>query len=346
MEVLKPEKILVIQTAFLGDAILTLPMIRKLKEIYPLCSVDAICIPSTSDVFKACPYVNKVIVYDKRGKQKSLLKLFKFAGEIREMKFSRIYSPHRSFRTAILVALSGVKETFGFSNTSLSFVYKHLTEYYLNKHEIQRNFDLIGFNGSDNSWKILPVIEPNDENKQKVNSFLHTILNQNIIAVAPGAVWETKKYPAAYYSELIKFLITKNYFVVLIGNQADSGLCEGIASVFKNNVVSSAGLFTVPETVELLRYCKLLITNDSAPTHMAMAADIPALTIYCSTIPGFGFYPFNEKSISVTFDELKCKPCGIHGYKQCPIKTFDCAHKLDIEQIEQIILNILNGQNE
>jgi heptosyltransferase II len=342
MEVLKKGKILVIQTAFIGDAILTLPMIQKLKEIFPLSFIDVVCIPGTEEIFKACPVINDVIVFDKRGKQKSFLKLLKFARNIKGKKYSRIYSPHRSFRTAFLIWFSGVKETFGFSNTAMSYIFKYIIDYHLNKHEVQRNFDLIGFDYNEDNWKILPVINATNDIKQKVSLFLQIFANRNIIAIAPGAVWETKKYPKKYYSEIIKFLVNKNYSVVLIGGQPDAGLCEEIAYGFKENVVSSAGQFSIPGTVELVKHCKLLITNDSAPTHMAMAADIPTLTIYCSTIPGFGFYPYSKKSFSITFDQLECKPCGIHGYNNCPIKTFDCANKIDIDRIKKSILDILN----
>ncbi len=92
-------------------------------------------------------------------------------------------------------------------------------------------------------------------------------------------------------------------------------------------------IFSIVESIELLKSAKLLISNDSAPTHMAMSAEIKTLTIYCSTIPEFGFYPYNKKSDSISFDDLKCKPCGIHGHNLCPIKTFDCAMNLLPEQI-------------
>ena len=51
----------------------------------------------------------------------------------------------------------------------------------------------------------------------------------------------------------------------------------------------------------------------------------PVLTIYCSTVPEFGFYPYNKKSSYISFNDLNCKPCGIHGYEKCPIKSFDCG---------------------
>jgi heptosyltransferase-2 len=342
MEVLENEKILVIQTAFIGDAVLTLPMIQKLKERYPSIKLDVICIPATAEIFQSSPAVDEVIINDKHGKQKSFFQMWTFAKEIKNKKYNRIYSPHRSFRTALIVMLSGVKETYGFSNSSFKYVYKYLIEYYLDRHEVQRNLDLIGFKYSGMDWKILPELKVDDSIIQKVGSFLTLSNKKTFIAVAPGAVWNTKIFPADYYCELITFLTEKNNNVILIGGKSDVKLCSEIESRFENAVISSAGKFSVPGTIELLKKCRLLITNDSAPTHFAMAANIPTITIYCSTVPDFGFYPFNEKSFSISYNDLSCKPCGIHGHKTCPIKTFECAHNLDINQIKKKIIEILN----
>ena len=95
-------KILVVQTAFIGDAILTLPMIQKLKEIFNDAELHVLCIPSTEEIFSASPYVNKLFVYDKRGKDKNLISLLKLISKLRREKYSRIYSPHRSFRTSLV----------------------------------------------------------------------------------------------------------------------------------------------------------------------------------------------------------------------------------------------------
>jgi heptosyltransferase-2 len=344
MEVLSSEKILVIQTAFIGDAVLTLPMVQKLTELFPAAIIDVVCIPATAELFKSSPYVNNVFIYDKHVKQKSLYKLWTFAKLLRKTKFNRIYSPHRSFRSSLIVMLSGVRETYGFTNSSFKYVYKNLIEYRPDKHEVQRNLDLIEFKYSEQDWKILPEVKSDEMVRETVQSFLVTFNDQMITAVAPGAVWNTKIFPSDYYCELIKFLRDELYTVILIGSKSNEKLCREIESKFDSGVISTAGKFSVPGTIELLRNCKLLITNDSAPTHFAMAANIPVLTIYCSTIPAFGFFPYNNESCSISYDELDCKPCGIHGHNSCPVKTFDCAHKIDIEQIKKIIIEILDGK--
>ena len=323
------ERILFIQTAFLGDAILALPSIQKLKEFNPDFAIDVLCIPETKEIFSASPSVDKAIVIDKKGEHKSLLKTYKFIKQLKQNGYTRIYSSHRSFRTALIILLLEVRESYGFDNSSLMHVYKNLIPYHLNKHEVQRNLDLIGYLYDDESWKILPKLSSEKIVSEKIKSFLdQNNLGDGFIAIAPGSVWNTKKYPLEYYETVADHFIKNDFKLVFIGGEKDYADCSRLASSFNGKAVDASGQFSITESIELLKSAKLLISNDSAPTHMGMCADIKVITIYCSTVPSFGFYPYNNKSASISFDDLKCKPCGIHGYHQCPIKTFDCGLKL------------------
>jgi len=338
--------ILVIQTSFLGDAILTLPMIQELKKINSECKLDVLAIPSTQGIFSSSPYVDDVIVIDKRVKHKSIKGLNNFIKELRKKSYSKIYSPHRSLRSAYLTIRLGVKETYGFDNSSLKYAYKNIVKYKQTDHEVQRNLELIGKNTEDKSWKILPEIIIGETGKEKVADFLSSNnIDAEFIAVAPGSIWETKRYPKEYFAELIKILVARNEKVVLIGGENDRLLCDEIAYSLNDKVKNLAGEFSVTETIHLLRNAKLLITNDSAPTHMGMCADIPVLTIFCSTVPGFGFYPYNNKSRYLSYDNLDCKPCGIHGYRECPVKSFDCGYKLIPKDILKEVEKMLS-ENE
>jgi len=323
------ERILFIQTAFLGDAILALPAIQKLKEVNPDSSIDVLCIPETKEIFSALPSVDKAVVIDKKGEHKTLLKTYKFIKQLKQNGYTRIYSSHRSFRTALIILLLEVRESYGFDNSSLMHVYKNLIPYYLNKHEVQRNLDLIGYRYNDESWRILPKLSSEKIVIEKIKSFLdQNNLADGFIAIAPGSVWDTKKYPLEYFEAIADHFIKNDLKLVFIGGEKDFTDCSRLASKFNGKVVDASGKFSVVESIELLKSANLLISNDSAPTHMGICADIKVLTIYCSTVPGFGFYPYTKKSASISFDDLKCKPCGIHGYHQCPIKTFDCGLKL------------------
>jgi len=334
------KKILVIQTAFLGDAILTLPMIQKLKEKFPAYLIDVICIPSSKDIFLNSPYVNKIIIYDKKGKDKSFKNFFGLIKNIRADRYDRIFSPHRSLRTSIIIFFSGVNETFGFDNSSFSIVYKHRIKYKKEIHEVARNLELIWGDKFLNNWKIQPLLKTSREIEEKLDKII-PVSNLNIIAIAPGSVWNTKIYPKEYYEIIINDLISRGYFVVLIGGKDDIEICDSINKKFDKHIISLAGKINPYETILFLKRAVLLVCNDSAPTHMGMAACIPVLTIYCSTVPSFGFYPYNENSSYISYSELKCKPCGIHGKRKCPINSFDCAYKLYPELVLEKINELL-----
>ena len=337
------KKILVIQTAFPGDAILTLPFIQELKKKYQKYLVDVLCIPSTSEIFAASPYVNKSIILDKRGEQKSFFAFLRFVKDLKLNNYEIVYSPHRSFRSAVIALNLSAAISYGFDNSSLPFAYKNIVRYDYSTHEVKRNLNLLGDNYSGDKWKTIPEIIVNQESGMKVKKFLSENQIKNFISIAPGSVWETKKYPTNYYKQIINHFTHLNYQIVLVGGMNENSLCESIRTGSEENVFISAGEFTFIETIELLKYTSLLICNDSAPTHLGVCADIPVLTIYCSTTPDFGFYPYNSKSSYISYDNLFCKPCGIHGFESCPLSTFDCANlllpQLVIQKAEKLLAN-------
>jgi heptosyltransferase-2 len=328
-------KILIIQTAFPGDAILTLPFIQELKRKKPDYLIDVLCIPSTSEIFTASPYVNTVISFDKKGKQKSFAAFLKFVNELKSNHYKIVYSPHRSFRSALIALNLSAKESYGFDNSSLKFAFKNIVKYDHSSHEVKRNLSLLNSDYSNDKWKIIPEIVITDESRIKVQKYLSDNQLKKFIIIAPGSVWETKKYPKEYYKQIADHFNDSGYQIVLIGGVNDRNLCEEFIKNDEQNIFVAAREFSFIESIELLKKSLLLICNDSAPTHLGVCADIPVLTIYCSTVANFGFYPYNSKSDYISYDALFCKPCGIHGFNKCPLSTFDCANQLTPEAVIQ-----------
>ncbi|KUO60829.1 hypothetical protein APF79_04945 [bacterium BRH_c32] len=358
-------KILVIQTAFLGDAILTLPLIQKLHSKYPESKISVIAIPASKEIFNASEYVHNTIVYDKKGKDKSLKSFFRLLIKIRKEKFDKIYSPHRSFRSSLIVALSGTKETFGFNTSSMSVIYKNIVEYKKEIHEVARNLFLGGFDISGDNWKIFPDIKISPETNKKIENEIKRNFRNEFITIAIGSVWATKKYPIEYFSELAKYFISIGYEVALIGGKEDVNESETLSNSLGTNIVSFAGKLSLIESITLINRSKLLICNDSAPTHLGMATfkrpplipltepvitkhlglatSTPVITLYCSTLKEFGFYPYADNNLILSYDNLDCKPCGIHGRTKCPLNHFNCGYKLTPQfVIDMINTNILN----
>jgi heptosyltransferase II len=339
------DKILVIQTAFIGDAVLTLPMIQKLKELNPLSIIDVVSTPVSKEIFEASECVNKVFPLDKRNEHKSLKAVYSFGRKISKEGYTKLYSPHRSFRSSLIALFSNVRETYGFSNSSFKIVYKHLVEYDVKDHEVKRNLAMTGCNTSGDAWKILPQIKATEKQADRVKSFIEKHELKRFAVLAPESVWQTKMYPADYFKIIAEYFIKNKYKVMLTGGTKDrEKLKENFGSNF--NVIIAAGEFSIVESIELLRHANILVSNDSAPTHFGVCADIPVLTLYCSTTPEIGFYPYNRKSKYLSINGLKCKPCGIHGKNECPLGTFECGKKLNPELVIKTIEEMTNDEHE
>ncbi|MFA6571811.1 MAG: glycosyltransferase family 9 protein, partial [Bacteroidota bacterium] len=163
--------------------------------------------------------------------------------------------------------------------------------------------------------------------------------NQEIVLIAPGSIWATKRWLPEHFAVLCGMLKNRGFIPVLTGSKSDSSLCAEIAGI--SGAANLCGQTTIPQTIYLMQKSRLLVTNDSAPTHFAYLAGCPALVIYGPTSPKFGFGPRGEKDKMIQLEGLKCSPCRIHGSDKCPIKTFDCMKKLLPERVFKMCMEMI-----
>jgi len=331
------QRILIIQTSFIGDSILTLPLIQQLKEVNTEAEIDVITIPKCKEIFEASPYVSSVIIYDKRGKERSIGKTFKLAREVSKKRYEKVICLHRSLRSAILSSAIKAREKSGYDTSALPYVFDKLVEYNFSWHEVRRNLSFTGKRYNDEEWRINPVVKSVSID-DKLKNLPATELK---IAIAPGSAWGTKEYPIQHFIKVMELLNRKETGFVIIGDAKGFAKGEKIISNLAEKGANFCGKLSITETIELLRRCDLLITNDSAPTHFGIAAGIKVLTIYTSTIPEFGFYPYNCGSEFIGLGGLECRPCGIHGFKECPKGHFKCGEELAPEVIYNRIMGMI-----
>ena len=331
------DKILVIQTAFIGDAILTLPLIQALKIHYPNSSIDVIVAPRTAEIFAHHPAISKIIQYDKRGSDKGIKGLRRMRNELRTTNYDLVLVPHRSLRSAFLTWLLHPSLSIGFDTSAGRWLFKRIVRYNSSFHEIERNLSLLSSLKLPTIVAELPRLYPSNQDVQILDSIMSTDkLNsyKNIIALAPGTIWNTKRWPVDRFAAVCQRVASENIAIVLIGGKEDEALCRHVTEIAqRKNVFNAAGKLTLLQSAELIRRCKVLISNDSAPMHIAVAMGTPVVAIFGATIPGFGFAPRGPRDIVVETNGLKCRPCSIHGGKRCPIKTFECMMAIDPEVV-------------
>lgn len=324
-------KFLIIQTAFIGDVVLTTGIIEKLHTFFPGAEIDFLVRKGNEGLLKDHPLLTNVLVWDKKeGKIKNLFKLLRV---IRARKYDTVINVQRFAATGILTAFSGAKEKIGFDKNPLSFLFTRKVKHVIStsehpKHEVERNNELVAHITDGIAFK--PRLYPSKADVAAVQQYQQ----QPYIVVAPASVWFTKQYPAAKWIAFIQQL-PAGLPVYLIGAPPDKALCDGIINATAGKtVVNLCGQLSFLASAALMQGAVMNYVNDSAPMHFASAVNAPVTAVYCSTLPSFGFGPLSDKSFIVEIaTPLYCRPCGLHGRKTCPEGHFKCAMEIKEEQL-------------
>ena len=323
-------KFLIIQTAFIGDVVLATALVEKLHAFYPTSSIDFLVRKGNEELLSNNPFIRTVLIWNKKKhKIKNLLSLL---STIRRNKYDKVINLQRYFSTGILTSLSGAIETIGFDKNPLAFTYtnkiKHTFDVKQARHEVERNNDLIAHLTDDKICR--PVLYPSTSDESYVCQYKTT----PYVTMSPSSVWFTKQYPQEKWVDLIDHFQGSEK-IYLLGSPANTSECDSIAQKAVNkNVSVLCGQLSFLQSAALMRDAKMNFTNDSAPLHFASGVNAPVTAIFCSTIPAFGYTPLSDIShIIETQIHLKCRPCGLHGHKSCPLGHFKCAYTITTSQV-------------
>jgi heptosyltransferase-2 len=321
------KKILVIQTASIGDVILTTPVIEKLHRFYPEASLDLLVKTGMESLFRNHPFLHKVITWNKNhGKYRNF---FSILGKIRKEKYDAVITVQRFALTGFLAAFSGAKIRIGFSKNPFSMFFTTSIPHVFREgmHEAERNLMLTTALTDASLVKPRLYLTATDLAKTAIYK------SGGYYTISPASLWFTKQYPMKKWVEFISYIPaqTKIYF---LGSSNDTILCEEIIRHSDHpGCRDLSGKLSFLESASLMKDARMNFTNDSAPTHLASAINAPVTVIYCSTVPRFGFGPLSDDSRIVEIGELYCRPCGIHGYRSCPEKHFRCATQINVDQL-------------
>jgi heptosyltransferase-2 len=321
-------RILVIQTAFIGDVVLATAMLENLHAAYPSAKLDILVRGGAQELFIDHPYINQVHVWDK--KKNKYQHLFQIIKTIRRIKYDLVINVQRYLATGIITVLSGATKTIGFDKNPLGFLFSETVKHTFGAaaHETSRNHTLLA--SLTTAPVVKPALYPSAANLAAVQKWQ----GAPYICMSPGSVWETKKMPAQNWIQIIN-AVPANYTIYLMGAPNEKDLCEEIRSgSSRGDVFNIAGQLNLLEAAALIKGARLNYVNDSAPMHLASATNAPVAAIYCSTIPAFGYGPLSDTQFIVeTLEALPCKPCGLHGKTACPLGHFKCGYTITTAQL-------------
>ncbi|WP_375444058.1 glycosyltransferase family 9 protein [uncultured Fibrella sp.] len=330
-----PARFLIIQTAFIGDAILATALLEDLHKAWPTAQIDLLVRRGNETLFSGHPFINQLLIWEKKtGKYQSLWQLLR---QIRATPYKAVLNLQRFGATGLLTALSGASMTIGFDKNPFSAWFSHRIPHLIGphrhgmRHEVDRNNDLLTPLAIAGFSKLRPKLYPSPADYATVAHWQ----NEPYVCIAPTSVWFTKQFPASGWIKVIQQLPTTR--VYLLGAPGDVGACEHIrVEAGYDRVVNLAGKLTLLQSAALMQGARMNYVNDSAPMHLCSAMNAPTTAVFCSTVPGFGFGPLSDNSRIAEIRELiECRPCNLHGRKTCPLGHFRCAYDIDIEDIVQ-----------
>ena len=339
------QKVLLLQTSFLGDTVLTLPLISEIKRRFSSAHLTVMCSPLAADLLRGHPAIDEIIVDDKRGADKGIAGLWRKARRLKQNGYTLALTPHKSLRSALLLYLAAIPWRVGFRQSAGWFLFHVRAQRRAAQHDIERTLSILepfGIEAKDCQRSLnLPLSTESRAAVARLLDSLSIQADQLVIGINPGSVWPTKRWSTAGFAQLVQRLKQKHDCqVLLFGGPEDVAIAAEIQRLCEGAAVNLAGKIGLSELPAVLSACRVLITNDSAPMHIAVACSVPTVAIFCATTPALGFYPYSANAIVVE-KALTCRPCGSHGGRRCPLGTEDCIRLIPVEQVLRAVEELL-----
>ena len=285
--------------------------------------------PASAALLANHPALRHVIIYDKRGADRGLAGFLSVARQLRESQYDVAFLAQGSMRSGALAALARIPSRVGFNTSAGRWFYTKRVEYRADLHHAARLLRLSRPNGRPATLdELRPSLYPGEAERSVVDTLLGESgvrPGEPLVALAPGSVWGTKRWP--YYPELAALLAAKAR-VVVIGGAEDRDLAKAIVAAVPE-AVDATGRLPLLASAELIGRAAVIVTNDSAPLHLASAMGTPTVAIFGPTVPSFGFGPLTPGSVVAGHDALPCRPCDRHGPQRCPLGHHKCMRELD-----------------
>ncbi len=354
-------KIGVWNTAFLGDAILTLPLLQTLRAAYPDAVIDYWVRKGFGELFASHPAVSAVHEYDKRGRDGGLLRSWLLGGAIGRERYALWISAHPSLRSGMIARWSSAKVRIGYAEprTNAWFYTHTVPRRFEEFEEVERllrlllPLDLGARNVPLHDW---PDIVLPQKARDEADWFFANLLAERkapVLGMHPGSIWGTKRWPLDYFATIAAKAAREGAYVLVFGGpSAEERMAEETIALAKTalpgserrNIRNLAGKLPLPELAAHIGRLSCYLTNDSGPMHLAWAQRTPVTALFGPTVRELGFFPRGDRS-SVMELPLECRPCGLHGPQECPLGHHRCMRDLTPEMVWPDVAAKLFGKN-
>lgn len=330
-------RLLIAQTGFLGDVVLTTPLIAELRRRLSPASLTVLTTPQARPLVEYHPNVDQVLVDAKRTAGKGMRGLLTTARQLRHQRFTLAAAPHKSLRTALLLALAGIPQRIGFRQSPGWFLYHRTAVRDRDRHEVERILCLLrAFGIEPEQCERRPFVTYGDAAHAKAQTLLDEASihpQEPFFLVCPGSVWPTKRWTTEGYAALVTQLTRHYGRVLLCGGPDDAPVAQAVHEQAGRQGVNLVGRADLQTFMALADRARVVISNDSAPMHIAVARNVPVVALFCATTPSLGYGPYSERAVVVEKKDLFCRPCSRHGTRACPRGTEECMRLITVSDV-------------
>ena len=328
------KNILIRGTNWIGDAVMTLPAVRAIRNTFPGAQISVLAKPWVAEIFNLCPDVDEVIVFQSPGSHSGIAGKLRLARELKARRFDAAILLQNAIEAAIITWLAGIPVRAGYNSDGRGLLLTHSvrrTEAVKRVHQIQYYLEMVKSLGC-RSTEADVHLHPGNEYENLSEKILseHGIGREGfIVGLAPGAAygpakrWLPERF-AAVGDRLIEDLSAQ---VVLFGSNEDRKSADLVQQHANHRFINLAGKTNLKEAIAAISKCSLFISNDSGLMHIAGALNIPTVAIFGSTNP-VTTSPVGDRSV-VIYKGASCSPCL---KETCPT-DFRCMEMISVEEV-------------
>ena len=321
--------ILVKGVNWIGDSLFMTPALSALRKGFPNSHISLLINPWVSEVFDGNPDVDETIIYDEKGKEKTLWGKIRFIQSLRNRNFDiGIIMQPRSYQAALFVYFSGIPERIGYSHSLRNLLLTRKIKFpRIPVHNIDMFLNIVLSLGVAPARKE-PYLPTSPEADAWADGFLEERgieSGELLIAINPGAFKQSKRWPEPRYAELSDILIREfGAKVIIFYGPGEDEIVERVLSLMKEKtIIARTG---IKELAALSRRCKLFVSNDTGPMHVAAASGVPVIALFGPADPKRS-RPWGKNHVVIRKD-LPCSPCSRRVCKQ-----LTCMKSISVEDV-------------
>lgn len=334
-----PSRILIIRLSSLGDIVLTAPAVRAVRRVWPDARMVMAVKRAYEPLARLLPGLDEVLPFE------AAEGLGQMIGRVRRERFDVIVDLQANLRSRVIAALGGARRVIRYRKRRLArmgMVYGRKTSIQ-SRHTVDLYFAALARLGVS-SLDRRPELIVHPAAQQEVDRRLRAsgvMSGQTVIGLAPGASVPAKRWPVARFARLADRLQTTHHAaVLLIGGPHDHAVATAVADTMTGPSINWAGQLDLAFLPAAVQRCRVFVSNDSGPMHVASAVGTPVVGLFGPTHPCLGFAPLGPRDVALSLD-LDCSPCSLHGERPCWKGTHACLDDLSVDRVASELERLL-----